>query len=112
MGPFDLMAASGKTRARQTAAIFAESAGYPAERIAETDALAPEAPPEGFLSFLEESVGKERILCVGHLPSIAAIASLLLCPGGSVGLVFGAGTVCRIRLPSVHPGEGELLLFF
>lgn len=111
MGAFDLMATSGKKRALQTAAIFAESAGYPAEGIAVTGALAPEALPEGFLSFLAEREGMERVLCVGHLPSIASIASMLLSSGGTVALAFGAGTVCRIRLPAVRPGAGELLLF-
>jgi len=110
-GSFDLVAASGKQRAIQTAAIWAESAGYPAGKIAETAALAPNATPEAFLAFLEGCEEGERLLCVGHLPSIAAIASFFLSSGEPVRLVFGPGTVCRIRVEALRRGGGELLLF-
>jgi len=110
-GSFDLVAASGKQRAIQTAAIWAESAGYPAGKIAETAALAPNATPEMFLAFLEGCKEGERLLCVGHLPSIAAIASFFLSSGEPVRLVFGPGTVCRIRVEALRRGGGELLLF-
>lgn len=111
MGSFDLVAASGKTRALQTAAIFAEAAGYPAARIVETVALSPNAPPEAFLAFLAERAETERLLCAGHLPSIAVIASYFLTPGDPVQLAFGPGTVCRIRVEALRRGGGELLLF-
>lgn len=107
----DLAAASGKLRARQTAEILCVAAGYPADRIEETRALSPDAAPDGFLAFLEEHKEKENILCVGHLPSIALIASSLLSAGDPVKLVFGAGSVCRIRLAAIRRGAGELLLF-
>ena len=110
-GSFDLVAASGKHRAIQTAAIWAESAGYPAGKIVETAALAPNATPETFLAFLEGCKEGERLLCVGHLPSIAAIASFFLSSGEPVRLVFGPGTVCRIRVEALRRGGGELLLF-
>ncbi len=107
----DLVASSGKRRARQTAEILAAAAGYPLDRIRETEALSPDATAEMFLAFIGESKEQERVLCVGHLPSIARIASLLLSPGDPVHLVFDAGSVCRIRLSSPFPGAGELLLF-
>lgn len=110
-GPFDLVAASGKKRAIQTAAIWAEAAGYPAVKIAETAALAPNATPEAFLGFLEDRGEEGRILCVGHLPSIAAIASFFLSDGDPVRLAFSPGTVCRIRVEATRRGAGELLLF-
>jgi len=111
MGPLDLVAASGKRRAVQTAAILAEAAGYPAGKIAETAALSPMAAPEAFLAFLAEIPDAERVLCVGHLPSIAAFASYFLSPGDHVQLAFGPGTVCRIRVEALRRGGGELLLF-
>ena len=110
-GSFDLVAASGKQRAIQTAAIWAEAAGYPAGKIAETAALAPNATPEMFLAFLEGCKEGERLLCVGHLPSIAAVASFFLSSGEPVRLVFGPGTVCRIRVETLRRGGGELLFF-
>ncbi|HEU5361019.1 MAG TPA: histidine phosphatase family protein [Candidatus Deferrimicrobiaceae bacterium] len=111
LGTIDLVAASGKKRAIQTAAIWAAAAGYPAARIAETGALSPNAAPEAFLAFLEECPEADRVLCVGHLPSIAAFASFFLSSGDPVKLVFGPGSVCRIRVETLRRGAGELLLF-
>jgi phosphohistidine phosphatase len=111
IGRLDLVATSGKLRARQTAEIFCAAAGYPAGGIEETKALSPDATPEMFLAFMEEQRGRENILCVGHLPSLALIASALLSAGDSLRLVFGAGSVCRIRLDSIRRGAGELLFF-
>jgi phosphohistidine phosphatase SixA len=67
--------------------------------------------PEAFLAFLAENAEAERLMCVGHLPSIAAIASFFLSPGDPVSLVFGPGTVCRIRVAAMRRGGGDLLLF-
>jgi phosphohistidine phosphatase len=110
-GAFDLVAASGKKRAIQTAAIWAEAAGYPAGKVAETAALDPNATPEAFLGFLENCGEEGRILCVGHLPSIATIASFFLSDGAPVRLSFAPGSVCRIRVGATRRGAGELLLF-
>ncbi len=111
MGSLDVVAASGKTRAVQTAEILCAAAGYPADRIAETAALSPNASPEAFVEFLAGTADAQRILCVGHLPSIAAIASYFLSASDPVRLRFGPGTVCRIRVDAVRRGGGELLLF-
>jgi phosphohistidine phosphatase len=111
LGRLDLAVSSGKLRARQTAEILCAAAGYPSDRLEETQALLPDAAPERFLEFLEEHKGKESILCVGHLPSIARIASSLLSAGDPVNLVFEAGSVCHIRLTAMRRGSGELLLF-
>jgi phosphohistidine phosphatase len=111
MGRPDFVAASEKLRARQTAEIFCAAAGYPVDRIGKTTALSPEATPESFLAFLEEQAVDGCVLCVGHLPSIAVIASVLLAERDPVKLVFGPGSVCRIRLASILPGKGELLFF-
>lgn len=111
MWPIDLVAASGKKRALQTAAILAGAAGYPEEAIVVTSALSPDAGPEAFVAFLDEQGGRENVLCVGHLPSIAAFASFLLTPGDPVHLLFQPGTACRIRLSAPRRGAGELVLF-
>ncbi len=110
-GRFDLVASSRRRRARQTAEILAAAAGYPPDRIEETDALSPDVPPGELLAFLEGKREVGRVLCVGHLPSIAAIASHLLSGGESIRLVFNPGSLCRIRLADIAPGNGELLLF-
>ncbi len=112
MGTFDLVASSGKRRARQTAEIFGAAAGYPADRIVDTETLGPNAPAESFLGFLAESGAAGSVLCVGHLPSLADFASFFLTAGDPLRLEFGAGTVCRIRLQALRRGCGELILFF
>ncbi len=112
MGRFDLVASSGKRRARQTAEILAAAAGYPADRIVDTDALGPNAPAESFLRFLAESGADGSALCVGHRPSLADFASFFLTTGEPLRLDFGAGTVCRIRLSALRRGGGELILLF
>lgn len=108
---FDLVAASRRRRARQTAEILVAASGYLPDRIEETEALSPDAPPERFLAFLEENRDKERVLCVGHLPSIARIGSFLLSRYKPVDLAFHPASVCRIRLSSICPGGGELVFF-
>ncbi len=108
IGVPDLVACSPKLRARQTAEIFARRTGYPESEIVETGSLLPDSAPAEFLSFLAGWKGKERILCAGHLPSLAEIASDLLSPGGPVAIRFEAGAVCRIRLGEPGPPAGEL----
>jgi len=112
MPTFDLVASSGKRRARQTAEILGAAAGYPADRIVDTEALGPNAPAESFAAFLEASGAAGSILCVGHLPSLADFASFFLTSGDPLRLEFGPGTVCRIRLQALRRGCGELIMFF
>ncbi len=111
MGTFDLVASSGKRRARQTAQILGAAADYPADRIVDTESLAPNAPVESFVGFLSASGAEGSVLCVGHLPSLADFASFFLTPGEPLRLEFGPATVCRIRLRGLRRGGGELVLF-
>ncbi len=110
MRAFDLVASSGKRRARQTAEILGAAAAYPADRIVDTEALGPDAPVESFVEFLAASGAAGTVLCVGHLPSLADFASFFLTAGDPVRLAFGPGTVCRIRLDSPRRGCGQLVL--
>ncbi len=112
MGTFDLVASSGKLRARQTAEILGGAAGYPADRIVDTETLGPTASAEAFRDFLAASGAEGSVLCIGHLPSLAEFASFFLTAGDPLRLEFGAGTVCRIRVQALRRGCGELVLFF
>ncbi len=110
-GTFDLVASSGKRRARQTAEILGAAASYAADRIVDTESLGPNAAVGSFVAFLEASGAGGSVLCVGHLPSLAEFASFLLTAGDPVRLEFGPATVCRIRVQALRRGGGELLLF-
>ena len=66
-------------RARQTAQILTEVAGWP--EAEETPVLSPGEPPIGVLGFL----GKDRVNCValvGHQPGLGALLSACLCADG------------------------------
>jgi phosphohistidine phosphatase len=83
---------SGKTRARQTAEVWAGLLGVGVE---EADGLAPNDDPSTWAGRLEPS--SDDLLLVGHLPHLGRLAALLVSgrpdvplvsfhPGGLVGL--------------------------
>jgi phosphohistidine phosphatase len=87
---------SGKTRARQTAEIWAEVLGVPVDRAA---GLAPLDDPNIWATRLD--TGNEDLMLVGHLPHLAHLAGQLLAgdpertpvafrPGGLVGMERGS----------------------
>ncbi len=102
----DRIVHSGRTRARQTAAIWGRSLDC---AIAEANGLAPNDDPMIWV----ERVATETsgIMLVGHLPQLARLASLLLAgapescmvrfrPGGLVGLErTDAGWELTLLLP-------------
>jgi phosphohistidine phosphatase len=65
-------------RARQTAAILTESAGWP--KAVECAELAPGISPEALLATLKRSSGT-RLAVVGHEPGLSRLLALTL-PGG------------------------------
>ena len=72
---FDVIIASPKTRSQQTAVLVAEAAGFPVERIVETEKVKAMTPAEETIAYLAQFDEKESILIAGHLPSLAEIAS-------------------------------------
>ena len=97
---------SGKTRARQTAEIWAEALGAPVEQ---EEGLAPQDDPAAWASRV---AAEERdLMLVGHLPHLARVAGLLLAgdperpvvsftPGALAGLERGpAGWSVWLLLP-------------
>ena len=87
---------SGKTRACQTAEIFAEHLN-PVNGIVATDGLAPNDDPIGWLARVGETTGD--LMLVGHLPHLARLCGLLLCGGADKTAVRfrNAGIVCLER---------------
>lgn len=79
---------SGRTRARQTAEIFAVRIGVPPDRVREVPGLGPGDDVEPSAAALEAD--GRSVALVGHLPFMAALASrLLLGRPGSIGVSFG-----------------------
>lgn len=107
----DMIASSPKTRARQTAEIIAEEVGYSKNQIKITKALEPTVPAEEAISYLKDFTDKNRILLVGHLPSIGEIASELISGNANISMHFEAGGVCRVDVKQIPTNIGELYWF-
>lgn len=93
---FDLIAASPKRRAQQTAALVAEAVRYPYSDILTSEALLPKADPAALREILESETDAARVLVVGHLPHLASVArdlaksELAFENAGLAGLEFSA----------------------
>jgi phosphohistidine phosphatase len=74
---FDYILASPYTRTVQTAEVFAEVFECQ-DRIVKTMSLKPPASAEALLEEIEGLGDVERVLCVGHTPSIGEIASEII----------------------------------
>lgn len=74
---FDLIIASPKRRAKQTAALIAESVRYPYSDIMYTDSLLPDQTPDTFIDLLKKERSESHILVVGHLPHLANLVQSL-----------------------------------
>jgi phosphohistidine phosphatase len=90
---------SGKTRARQTADIFARHL-EPASGVAELAGLGPTDDPEIAYRILTQR--EESVMLVGHLPHLGRLASLLITgePADDVIAFRNAGLVCLARTAS------------
>ncbi len=108
---FDTIIASTKKRSLQTATFIAHSTGYPPEKIVQTALLKPMAPPAETINFLKEYEQQNNILIVGHLPSLAEVASFLLLESGKIRLKFEMGGLGCIDIPSLPEHEGELMWY-
>lgn len=105
---FDRIVCSTRMRAQQTAQIVARGLHYPLEQVAVTPSLDPTAPGAEFLVYLKKLADQDRILLVGHLPSLGKIASDLLTRSAPVSIHFEMGGVCRIDPEPNLSGPGEL----
>jgi len=86
---------SGKLRARQTAALWAEY--LPRAEIVQADGLDPLADPRPWADRLQQAT--EDTMLVGHLPHLERLTSLLVCGDDSRRIVSyqNGGVVCLQR---------------
>jgi phosphohistidine phosphatase len=87
---------SGKTRAQQTAEIFAAQVN-PAQGVHAVEGLDPRDEPERTRERVEQA--DEPLMLVGHLPHLSRLASLLLAdtPEREIVAFRNAGVVCLER---------------
>lgn len=104
----DVIVASTKKRAWQTARIVAEQLESRPEKILQTDLLKPMAAPEESIRFLKQYEGAKAVLVAGHLPSLAEIASMLLTEGSKATIQFERGGIGRIDVGSLPTHQGRL----
>jgi phosphohistidine phosphatase len=89
---FDLIIASPKRRAHQTAALIAESVRFPHSDIMTTEAVLPNRSPQDLYALLQKESAASQILVVSHQPFLAELAGDLL-HGGEL-LIENAGLTC------------------
>jgi phosphohistidine phosphatase len=97
-------------RARETATLLAEHAGWPA--AVECPPLAPRSDPEVVLTFLRKHRGK-RFALVGHEPDLSTLVSVCL-PGSASARAFESrkgGLVCIGFEGRARAGAGVLVAF-
>jgi phosphohistidine phosphatase len=104
----DVMLTSPLVRARQTAELLTEIAGWP-EAI-DTPELAPDGTPESVLAVLRKQRGGARVALVGHEPHLGEL--LATCVVGSGARAFGklrkGGVACVEFEAGIHAGRGTL----
>jgi len=108
---FDVMIASTKKRSRQTAEIVAGTIGFSADRIIETEKVKAMTPPEETIDFLRQFGDSKSIFIVGHLPSLAKLASFLLTGDENASIHFLMGGLGRIDLEA-FPNRGGVLRWY
>ncbi|MBW1981341.1 MAG: phosphohistidine phosphatase SixA [Deltaproteobacteria bacterium] len=105
---FEVVIASPKKRAQQTAAIVAEAIGYRQEDILITDKVKAMTPAADTVQYLSQFQDRRAVFIAGHLPSLAEVASYLLTEGSRAAIHFLRGGLGRIDVDSLPTHSGEL----
>jgi len=106
---FTRVISSSKKRALETACLVARQTGFPVEKIVTDDRLLPESNGEKILSILQSFAEEEKILVVGHLPSLAEAAARLV--GAGCIFQFAEAGLCRIDWQKEKDKFGVLIWF-
>lgn len=105
---FDVICASPKLRARQTAMLVARATDHYPERIVVDEAFKATAPADGAVAFLRDHREAESVFVAGHLPSLANIASRLLTSGPEVAIAFENAGLVRLDVESLGARKATL----
>lgn len=104
---FDVVVASPKQRAVQTAEIVLSALGRDSARLVVSESVKAMQSPETGMEFLRE-LNAESVLIAGHLPNLEKLASQLVC--GKPTLKFGIenGGLMRLDIGSLPTRQATL----
>lgn len=105
---FDVVIASSKARARQTAEIVADAIDYDTDAIVIDDSVKPSAPVAEALTLLQQFTTKETVFVAGHLPSLRGLTSRLFAARGGGRIDFTNGGLCRIDVATLPTDAAKL----
>ena len=94
-------------RAVQTAEVVAGVLKFPAEKIRQTAALKPSAPPAAFFEELARLRARE-VIVFGHAPNVDLVVALALGSREALTSLKKAG-VALVELDAPAPGRGSLV---
>jgi len=114
VGVPDQVFSSPADRALETAQVFAERLGVPAERVALREELYGGLEPDGFLHIVQGFDNRvKNVMVFGHDPSFTEFAAHLI-PGFRESIPKAGVLVIEIDRPrwsSVRPGDGRMVHF-
>ncbi len=87
-------------RASDTAKIVVKAVDFK-DKITFSDALIPSADFKGFFKLLKQFKPDEKILFVGHMPSIGEFVSMLIFGQTLQMMDYKKGGLCRVDMPEV-----------
>lgn len=109
---FDAIVSSPYIRASETAEIAAKGLRFKG-KIAHSAALIPNAEFKEFFKLIKEFKPENKVLLVGHLPSIGEFISNLISGKNSVSMDYKKGGMCRVDMPGfIAPGVTGQLMWF
>ena len=102
----DVFITSPYVRAAQTAEIFAETLGFPPEKIRASEALKPAGNPDEIVKEIARLKAKE-VMCFGHAPHMDQMIAHLVGARGSFTSLKKTGVACLERKSAA--GRWDLL---
>lgn len=107
---FDRVVSSPYLRAKQTAEIVVETLGHKG-KLRFHEALTPEASFKDFSRLAREFGAEERVLVVGHQPTLGTFIAELVCGQGNGAIEMKKGALCLVEfLPGASHGVLKWLL--
>jgi len=106
----DRVLTSPLRRARETADLAAQAAGFAGE-VVELAELENDAATADLLRALKPHREADALLLVGHMPSLAEHLAGLIAAGQPDGLALGKGAIACVELESLRAGAGRLRWF-